>query len=86
MARMVRIASVKSANKCLLKPILEKHNVMHRFDPYPDGDGYHVFVALNHELYFREIISPEYKAVVNMIGSKVDEYLSKRPFSYTEEY
>lgn len=68
---MIRIASVTATNKPILQGVFQQHNMQHRFDPYPDQSGYHVFVNRNHELYFREVIAPEYKAALHLNYSGV---------------
>ena len=72
MTTMVRIASVNSVNKELLERILKEHNVTYRFDPYEDCLGYHVFVHLNHELYFREVITQIYQTAKNITPEYVE--------------
>jgi len=59
---MIRIASVSNKNKPILVNVADNHRIKLRLDPYENGQGYHVLIERNYELYFREIISPEYRA------------------------
>lgn len=77
MTTMVRIASVAERNKVILEAILKDHNVTYRFDEYENKQGFHVFVALNHELYFREIISPEYRIMQQNLEAKFNEQFTE---------
>ena len=61
---MVRIASVRTENKMTLELLLQLHNICYRFDKYENNKGFHVYISLNHETYFREIVAPEYKAAL----------------------
>lgn len=66
---MIRIASVSNANKDTLEHVFKQHNMPFRLDQYDNRKGYHVFIERNHDLYFREIIAPEYKAAIALLSS-----------------
>lgn len=67
---MIRIATIANANKITLETIFKQHNLPYRLDALNNGKGYYVFVERNHDLYFREVITPEYQAAVKLMQSK----------------
>ena len=63
----IQIGTISDANKMTLEVLLQLHNLPHKLDRFVNGEnqvGYRIIVEKNHETYFRDVISPEYRAAL----------------------